>query len=720
MQPPPSQPHRTADYPPPSTSSSQQHPRLTALAPTLSSLSSTSSSSSSSSLSPSLSTVGAELTPYHEGWKVHIANLSSHSPVVQRDALTALHAISQQSSLHAFHLIALQILPHLLVLCSARLPDQSIAALALSTLANLSYEQWQQPKQQDYLFQHLYQPILSALCGPSGEEREERVRIQAYRCMWCLMQRNEKAKQDEKVMRDPILLPTIARDISGPSEAIRQMCGGMMWAMAEKSAQLPHSLFTQQFVQIKGVDYVLLALDPSRPNSADSLYIVLSALNVLCTDTTAKKRIAQKNGISMLLKLMIEHPAAMSSSLVIGRLSDVVSTLTFNQPIEREQATRMGAVKQFSRYLVLACPRGPQRPGGGRGLTPAMPRLCIAMIALCYRHSAMENEAGRAALMEDVEPAFDALLSQLTNPVLPAGPSSAIAPALTLSLLAYNNSRLLQKLLDGHALSHILHFLTPGHAASEEERRRLQHTGLFMLLHLLASSYQPMQEECMRLKVMHTVIPLLQRRSLLALSLRVLTVLCYRSPDASTAINRLSDGGVRRQIWNLFKDAGQRRDTQLCCLTAGCLYAIMAKESLRSEEGVKKLVGDVNNSGEAQHAIKLLQTAFANVARQQQQQQQQQQNSSRAGQPPAGGGGGSENVTAGQHHSQQSSLQQPMRRDERDAMLGPVGASGGAGGGLSDETFGAAVMRNAAPSSDDAMGFLDELVEMEEQGLLHG
>ena len=558
---------------------------------------------------------GAELTQYHREWKGLIANLSSPATTVQRDALASLHGISQQSSQHAFHLIALQILPQLLSLSSARLPDQSVAALALSTLANLSYEQWQQPKQQDYLFQHLYQPILSTLCGqPSGEEREERVRVQAYRCMWCLMQRNEKVKQDEKVMRDPNLLPTIARDISGPSEAIRQMCGGMMWAMAEKSSQLPHSLFTQQFVQIKGVDYVLLALDPSRTNSADSLYIVLSALNVLCTDSVAKKRIAQKNGISMLLKLLIEHPAAMSSSLVIGRLSDVVSTLTFNQPIEREQATRMGAVKQFSRYLVAACPRGPQRPGAGRGLTPAMPRLCIAMIALCYRHPQMENDAGRAALMTDIEPAFDALLSQLTNPSLPAGPNSAIAPALTLSLLAYNNSRLLQKLLDGQALSHILQFLTPSHATTEEERRRLQHTGLFMLLHLLASSYQPMQEECLRLKVMHTVIPFLQRRSLLALSLRVLTVLCYRSPEASTAINRLSDGGVRRQIWTLFKDAGQRRDTQLCCLTAGCLYAIMAKESLRSEEGVKKLVGDVNNSGEAQHAIKLLQTAFANVA----------------------------------------------------------------------------------------------------------
>ena len=650
------------------------------------------------------------MTQYHRDWKALIASLSSHSLTIQRDALTALHAISQQSSQHAFHLIALQVLPPLLALSSARTPDQSVAALALSTLANLSYEQWQTPKQQDYLFQHLYQPILHTLTGTAAEEREHAVRVQAYRCMWCLMQRNEKAKADEKVMRDPVLLPTIARDISGPSEAIRQMCAGMMWAMAEKSTHLPHSLFAQQFVQIKGVDYVLLALDPSLSNSADSLYIVLSALNVLCTDTAAKKRIAQKNGISMLLKLMIEHPAAMSSSLVIGRLSDVVSTLTFNQPNEREQATRMGAVKQFSRYLVAACPRGPQRTGVGRGLTPAMPRLCIAIIALCYRHPQLDSDAGRASLMADIEPAFDALLSQLTNPTLPAGPNSTIAPALTLSLLAYNNSRLLQKLLDSQALSHILHFLTPSHAATEEERRRLQHTGLFMLLHLLASSYQPMQEECMRLKVMHTVIPLLQRRSLIALSLRVLTVLCYRSLEASTAINRLSDGGVRRQIWTLFKDAGQRRDTQLCCLTAGCLYAIMAKESLRSEEGVKKLVGDVNNSGEAQNAIKLLQTAFANVARQQQQQQQQQhqqqqqQSGSRGGQSAPGGGSGRDNIAAGQHHSQQPPQQQPMRREERDK----ISAHG-------DDALGAAVMRNAAPSSDDAVDFLDQLVQMEEE-----
>ena len=670
---------------------------------------------------------GAELTQHHREWKALIANLSSPSVSTQRDALGNLHSISQQSSQHAFHLIALQILPHLLALISARQPDQSTAALALSTLANLSYEQWQQPKQQDYLFQHLYQPILATLCSQSGEEREERVRVQAYRCMWCLMQRNEKAKQDEKVMRDPTLLPTIARDISGQSEAIRQMCGGMMWAMAEKSAQLPHSLFTQQFVQIKGVDYVLLALDPSRANSADSLYIVLSALNVLCTDGAAKKRIAQKNGISMLLKLMIEHPAAMSSSLVIGRLSDVVSTLTFNQPIEREQATRMGAVKQFSRYLVAACPRTPQRPSAGRGLTPAMPRLCIAMIALCYRHPSMEKEDGRAALMADIEPAFDALLAQLTNPTLPAGPNSAIAPALTLSLLAYNNSRLLQKLLDGAALSHILQFLTPSHAATEDERRRLQHTGLFMMVHLLASSYQPMQEECMRLKVLHTVIPLLQRRSLLSLSLRVLTVLCYRSPEAATAINRLSDGGVRRQIWNLFKDAGARRDTQLCCLTAGCLYAIMAKESLRSEEGVKKLVGDVNNNGEAQHAIKSLQSAFANVARQTQQQQKEQQQQQHAQQqqqqqqqqkPPLPGTTAGNDSSHAQHLNKQQQQQQAMRGDARD-MMSAGGPGGGGGGGGGDDGLGAAIMRNAGPSADDAMGFLDELVEMEEQGLLH-
>ena len=60
-----------------------------------------------------------------------------------------------------------------------------------------------------------------------------------------------------------------------------------------------------------------------------------------------------------------------------------------------------------------------------------------------------------------------------------------------------------------------------------------------------------------------------------------------------------------------------------------------------------------------------------------------------------------------------------MRRDERDKVSGPGGPTGGGGNGVGDDPLGAAVMRNAAPSSDDAMGFLDELVEMEEQGLLH-
>ena len=644
------------------------------------------------------SQLSAELTRLHPLWKSFIAALSSPSAATQRSALLSLHQLSQQSTQHCFHLLSLQVLNSLLPFFSSRYPDQSMSELCMSLLANLCWEQWTAPKQQEYLLSHLHRAVYAVLCAPV--ERAEPLRVQAYRCMWNLLNLNKKAKADKEVMTDAAnghrFLTVLAKDATGRSEAVRQMCAGLVWAVADSR------LFSGQFLAIKGVDYVLHALEPNFSNSPDSLYLLLSALHVLCTDPAVKKRIQAKNGLQLLLRTLREHPSATQSSLVVGRLGDAIGSLTFSHREEQQKAARSGAVQALTRYLTLACRRSPLQAAGGRlySMEKAMPRLCIALIAICFRNPLLQVPAEAAALMPDLETAVVALVNYIMSAPLSNLPVN-FAPALTVCLLASQSQPLQQRLIDMKAVPVLLTFLSPPPAASADERKRMLQIGLFMLLPLLTPP-SLMQQHLLSLSFTSTLISLLhpQHNALLPYTLRLLCLFLYRNEKAARQVVTHEEGMLRRHVWQVMikSAAGGASGAQLCVWAAGALYSMMGRESLGNDSGMLKLVADVAANPEAQKAIRIIDSGADKWREQMALQQQQQPQSTQQQQQP-------QQLQPHQQLQQQLQPQPPPPSSSTQQQHRGGGFSSSDGSGL---------LASVTPGGDELFQFLNELVEMEE------
>lgn len=355
-----------------------------------------------------------------------------------RQNLGHLFKLSQESVGSSVSLINLHVLNSLTPFISSKFPDQTFSERAVGIVANLCYDIWQHPHQHESLFNALFPVLLSLLIGAT--ERIPPVRAQAYRALWNLLTKYEKLKRDTEnpCCRNVPFLTRLVKDMTSPYEQLRRMVAGCIWTLAENQT------FCVEFTNAKGVDYVIHSLDLRFENTPETQYIILSALHVLCTGSTAKRRIGERNGLNSVLKILREDKKAQITPLVVGRIADVISSLCFNSAPHQRQLTRLNGIriishflaaslKSHSQYLIQSQRGNPNTTHATTGIAAmfkSLSRLCICMLAVCYRNPELDTtitgstlSTDAASWIRDMEAAVvtKTIQQNKTNPIDPTG-----------------------------------------------------------------------------------------------------------------------------------------------------------------------------------------------------------------------------------------------------------------------------------------------------------
>ena len=682
------------------------------------------SSSSSSSPTPP-PPAPPDLRPYHSEWRSLIDSLPSLPPLQLHSVLSHLHALTQKDikdTSHCSALLSLGLLSTLsdCQLLSSRYPDQSLSALSLSIVANLCQAHNTPlpsprlpnptPPTPSTFLRPLLSAVHSVLRSPSP--RPDPPRCQAYRGLWTLMHHLPKLKADPCVT-DPQLLRRIAQDLGGASEPLRQMAAAACWAMGDSRP------FAAAFLAADGVDRLLAGLQVSMQQgggaSPSTLYVQLSFLHILCTDPACKKRILGRDAMRLVLTLLRAQTTTRSPpAVVVGRICDLIAAFTFTQPPEQVAAGRLGTSTLLAKLLEEALtPRSP--------LESVVSRLCIAAISLCYRSplAAKRPTGEKGPIADDI----DRMVATLTTHLQGAagrGGLALIPIGLGLSLLSSQSGGALRMVAEKGVVRMLALTFIKAEGAGGEERKRMQQAGLFMLLPLLHST--TIRDQLSTLPFVPLLQSVFEQPSLFNLALRVLALYSYGSP--AIALPLVDKAPVFRRTCMAVLGRGGMGGHELQVLwAAGALYAMMSKESLGREEGMKKLEVDVNNSGEAQRAVRRLEDAYERWKEQtrklqqmqqqhQQQQMQQREEQERRRRDMEGGGGGGgrgDGGMGGGGSGRDVSMAGGGMGDTR-------GGGGDDGGGRGMDNHG---QHPPSSDADDPMdSFLDQITELEEVGQL--